>query len=239
MTDREAFGAWLRRERERRGLSLEVVASRTKVAASLLDGLERGDLTRWPAGIFRRAFVRTYAEVIGLDAAEVVREFGLAHPDEGEGPIIARRTTRLSCSPDSLRLRLAEPQARWWKPARSRLVAVAIDAVCIAAVWLALQWLPGPLQPATSLGVFAVVYFGLATLVSGSSFGLLLVGLVERWRASRVAAIEEEVSQAERAELSSTAARAEGRVQRRSRRVPSRPASHAERTGSDTRYTTH
>ena len=237
MTDREAFGAWLRRERERRGLSLDVVANRTKVAASLLDGLERGDLSRWPAGIFRRAFVRTYAEVVGLDPGEVAREFALAHPEDGEGPIIARRPARMSFSPASMRLQLAEPRPRWWKPSRTRLAAVAVDAACVAAAWLALKWLPVPLPHAASLGVFAVVYFGLGTFVSGASFGVLLVRLVEQWQATRAGATEE-VSPDDRAELSA-ATRAEGRVQRRSRRVPSRASNHAERSGGDTRYTTH
>lgn len=238
MTDREAFGAWLRRERERRGLSLEVVANRTKVAASLLEGLERGNLSRWPSGIFRRAFVRTYAEVIGLDPSEVVREFGLAHPDDGEGPIIARRTTGLSFAPASLRLQLAEPQARWWRPSSARLAAVAVDAVCVAAAWLALAWLPVSWPQSTSLGVFAVFYFGLGTLVAGTSFGVLLVGVIERRRSARVVT-SEEVTPAERAELSAVAARTEGRVERRLRRASSRVASHVERPGSDTHYTTH
>lgn len=238
MTDREAFGAWLRRERERRGLSLDVVASRTKVAASLLDGLERGDLSRWPSGIFRRAFVRTYAEVIGLDPGEVMQEFGLAHPEEGDGPIVARRPARLLVTPTSLRLQLAEPRAVWWRPSPARVAGVAIDAACVGAAWAFLQWVPGSWTHGASLGVFAVAYFGLATLLTGTSAGVLVAGLVARWRAARVAAVEE-VTPAERAELSAVADRAEGPLQRRARRRLARAASHVERSGSDTHYTTH
>jgi hypothetical protein len=41
----------------------------------LLTALERGDVSRWPGGIYRRSFIRAYAEAIGLDADEIAREF--------------------------------------------------------------------------------------------------------------------------------------------------------------------
>jgi hypothetical protein len=46
-----------------------------------LEALERDDLSHWPEGIFRRAFVRAYAHAIGLEPDIVVREFLEAHPD--------------------------------------------------------------------------------------------------------------------------------------------------------------
>ncbi|MGH9307952.1 MAG: helix-turn-helix domain-containing protein [Vicinamibacterales bacterium] len=75
MTDRETFGPRLRAERERRGISLETIAAVTNVSAELWDGLERNDFSRWPSGIFARAFVRDYARAVGLDADEVIDEF--------------------------------------------------------------------------------------------------------------------------------------------------------------------
>jgi transcriptional regulator with XRE-family HTH domain len=75
MSDRDTFGPRLRAERERRGISIETIASVTKVGGDLWDGLERNDFSRWPSGIFARAFVRDYARAIGLDADEVVDEF--------------------------------------------------------------------------------------------------------------------------------------------------------------------
>jgi transcriptional regulator with XRE-family HTH domain len=75
MSDRETFGPWLRSERERRGISLDTLASVTKVNAGLWDGLERNDFSRWPSGIFARAFVRDYARALALDETEVIDEF--------------------------------------------------------------------------------------------------------------------------------------------------------------------
>ena len=75
MSDQQTFGPRLRRERERRGISIETIAAATKVGSDLWEGLERNDFSRWPAGIFARAFIRDYARVVGLDSEELVDEF--------------------------------------------------------------------------------------------------------------------------------------------------------------------
>ena len=67
MSEPTTLGSWLRRERERRGVTLAKISEETKVSVPLLQGLEADDLSRWPGGIFRRAFVRSYASAIGLD----------------------------------------------------------------------------------------------------------------------------------------------------------------------------
>lgn len=86
MEPQGTFGPRLRQERERRQISLASIAASTKISKSLLEGLERDDVSRWPSGIFRRSFVRAYAEAIGLDADETVREFGERFPDPADPP---------------------------------------------------------------------------------------------------------------------------------------------------------
>ena len=87
----DSFGGRLRAERERRQLPLSGVASQTKISIHLLDGLERDDLSRWPAGIFRRSFLRVYADALGLDPEPLLREFLMRFPDPAE-PQSARQT---------------------------------------------------------------------------------------------------------------------------------------------------
>jgi transcriptional regulator with XRE-family HTH domain len=77
----QSLGARLRQRREERRISLATIAEHTKISASLLDAMERGDVRHWPSGIFRRAFIRSYAEAIGLDADAIVREFLERYPD--------------------------------------------------------------------------------------------------------------------------------------------------------------
>jgi hypothetical protein len=80
----ESFGARLRVQRERQQVGLATIAEQTKIKLSLLEGLERDDVSHWPEGIFRRAFVRGYARAIGLEPDVVVREFLELHPDSVE-----------------------------------------------------------------------------------------------------------------------------------------------------------
>jgi hypothetical protein len=80
----ESFGARLRVQRERQLVTLAAIAEQTKIKLSLLEGLERDDLSHWPEGIFRRAFVRGYARAIGLEPDVVVREFLELYPDSVE-----------------------------------------------------------------------------------------------------------------------------------------------------------
>jgi transcriptional regulator with XRE-family HTH domain len=78
------FGARMRQHREQQGLSLSTIAARTKIKVSLLESLERGDISQWPPAIFRRAYVRTYAAAIGLDPDAIVREFLEIYPEPPE-----------------------------------------------------------------------------------------------------------------------------------------------------------
>ena len=80
----ENFGARLRQRRERQQISLTTIAEQTKIQVSLLEALERDDVSRWPAGIFRRAFIRAYAQAISLDPDVVVSEFLEFHQDPVE-----------------------------------------------------------------------------------------------------------------------------------------------------------
>lgn len=77
----QTFGARLRSQREQQQVELAAIAEETKISVALLEGLERDDLSRWPGGLFRRAYVRTYAQKIGLNPDQVVREFIAAYPD--------------------------------------------------------------------------------------------------------------------------------------------------------------
>jgi len=68
------FGEHLLRGREQKQCSVEEIADITKISIHQLRALERGDLQRLPGGIYRRAIVRQYAEAVGLNVDETIRE---------------------------------------------------------------------------------------------------------------------------------------------------------------------
>lgn len=76
------FGSRLRAARERKGLSLRAIATRTKISVAVLEALERNDISRLPGGIFSRAFVRTYANEVGLNPEVAIQEFIEAFPQD-------------------------------------------------------------------------------------------------------------------------------------------------------------
>jgi transcriptional regulator with XRE-family HTH domain len=186
MSDTDTFGPRLRAERERRGISLDTIASVTKVGVDLWEGLERNDFSRWPSGIFARAFVRDYARAIGLDSDEVVNEFCRLFP------IGDRRASRLIQAQAQLlghHLAYAESAGlpvhgdRRSVPAedpeqaalfRARLVARAlstsIDAVASLTLSYGVAVVTGlPFWPVA--GMITVMYYTVMTIAFGASPG--------------------------------------------------------------------
>jgi transcriptional regulator with XRE-family HTH domain len=60
--------AELRKTRMAQGLSLTEISRRTRIGVTHLRRIEEGDFKSLPPGFYARAFVRAYAEAIGVDA---------------------------------------------------------------------------------------------------------------------------------------------------------------------------
>lgn len=68
----EQFGAFLRRERELRDVSVEEIARSTKIGAETIRDLEAGRWDRFSAPLYLRGAVRNHARSIGLDPDDVL-----------------------------------------------------------------------------------------------------------------------------------------------------------------------
>jgi transcriptional regulator with XRE-family HTH domain len=91
----ESFGARLRQQREKRGIAIEALAKQTRIKESLLEALERDDLSQWPSGFYRRAFFRAYASAIGLNADETFCEFQRLYPEPPEADVLTAMAAAL------------------------------------------------------------------------------------------------------------------------------------------------
>lgn len=69
------FGAWLKRERERQGVSLDEISMSTKIGTRFLRALEDEHFDQLPGGIFNKAFVKAYARQVGIDEEEAVASY--------------------------------------------------------------------------------------------------------------------------------------------------------------------
>jgi cytoskeletal protein RodZ len=81
--DLGAFGRWLVRERELRGLARDEVVRATKLAPAVVEALESGEAARIPPRAYVVGYLRAYAAAVGLDANEVVLRFEEAAPPVG------------------------------------------------------------------------------------------------------------------------------------------------------------
>lgn len=81
-----SFGQRLQREREMRGITLEEIATSTKIGTRSLRALEEEDFEQLPGGIFNKGFVRAYAKYLGIDEEQAVADY-LQAAGEGEQPL--------------------------------------------------------------------------------------------------------------------------------------------------------
>jgi len=178
-----AWCARLRKERERRQIRLSSISANTKISTSLFQSLERGDVSRWPSGIFRRSFIRAYASAIGLDPDAVARDFITYFPDPIEAAATtaspaAHRTSSARADGSGLRLKLADEPTpfvagRLLGGMRQRWAAAACDCGVLAAVALCVFivsdkfWLP--------LGITMISYYVGGILLLGNTPGVCLL----------------------------------------------------------------
>ena len=177
----DSFCGRLRRERERRQIALASIAANTKISAGLFEALERGDVSRWPGGIYRRSFIRAYATAIGLDPDATTQEFLelFPDPDQVAAAAAAAKTPKFpaTATPAVLRLTLAAPSSpfsagRLLHTMRDRCAAVACDAGVVTAIATAVFvasgkfWLP--------FGVAMLGYYLGSILLLGNTPGVCL-----------------------------------------------------------------
>ena len=97
------IGATLREARERANLDIMDFEVRTKIRAKYLRALEDEEWSLLPGYTFTKGFLRTYADMLGLDGRALVDEFKRQYrdPSELEAPPLSpagRRDERAAAS---------------------------------------------------------------------------------------------------------------------------------------------
>lgn len=152
---RQAFGLTLRTRREHIGITLQNIAESTKISVALLSGLERGDVSRWPKGIFRRSFLREYAIAIGLSPESLLNDFVRLFPEESAVLSAAEK-------PAEFRLELAARDTSAGV-ALKRVAVVAGEFAAIGLIGTAGAWVAA-VDSLVAIGLTALAYYPLSNL---------------------------------------------------------------------------
>ena len=124
----EPLGEYLKHAREKKRLSLEQIASQTRIQEHHLQALESEDFANLPAKVFAKGFVRSYAKALGLDEEEALQCFL-----ETSGTFYDRNEPEQSQPHVQVKLESAPRQNINWN-----LVVAALVVIAAIAVWYGL-----------------------------------------------------------------------------------------------------
>lgn len=121
MTDQE-LGKALTEARVARGLTLPDVERDTRISIKYLKAMEAGEFGELPAPVYTRAFMRTYAQYLRLNASAMVQQLPGARPEPELPPL-----------PDVGRDATTAPLSASWTVAG--VVVVLLIAVGLVLFW--------------------------------------------------------------------------------------------------------
>ena len=124
--------------------------------------LERGDVSHWPRGLFRRAYLRDYAAAIGASSEPLVAEFVRLFPEDGT-PV--DESTAMS-APEPMRLTFPEVQHAASERAFTSIAGAAMELAGVVAAGIGLSYALGAGVMA-ACGATALIYYPLATAITG------------------------------------------------------------------------
>lgn len=120
----ESIGEFFRQVRETKGLTVEEVASKTRIRTDFVKALEEGNFAKLPDQVFARGFVRSYARSLGLDEEDAIHRF-----IQSAGAFYEKQDER-----ERLKVRQAEEERK--RQANRKAVAVAIGIAILTLVIL-------------------------------------------------------------------------------------------------------
>ncbi|MBC7292612.1 MAG: helix-turn-helix domain-containing protein, partial [Thermoleophilia bacterium] len=140
------IGNTLREARLRKGLSIKDVEDATKIRAKYLQALEDDDFEVLPGPTFVKAFLRTYATFLKLDADALVEEYKSSHePQANAAPLanvringVTSSTRRGKNGRRSERTRIAAERQK--KRVRRTQRGYALVAVIAVVIVVLLAW---------------------------------------------------------------------------------------------------
>ena len=120
----ESIGDFFKQVREAKGLTIDEVASKTRIRTDFVKALEDGNFAKLPDQVFARGFVRSYARSLGLDEDDAIRRF-----DQSGGAYYDKQGER-----ERLKVKQAEEERK--RQSNRKAVAIAIGIAILTLIFL-------------------------------------------------------------------------------------------------------
>jgi cytoskeleton protein RodZ len=120
----ESIGEFFKQVRETKGLTIDEVASKTRIRTDFVKALEDGNFAKLPDQVFARGFVRSYARSLGLDEDDAIHRFA-----QSAGAYYDKQVER-----ERLKVRQAEEERK--RQANRKAVAIAIGIAILTLIFL-------------------------------------------------------------------------------------------------------
>jgi len=120
----DSIGDFFKQVRETKGLTVDEVASKTRIRTDFVKALEEGNFAKLPDQVFARGFVRSYARSLGLDEEDAIHRF-----IQSAGAFYEKQDER-----ERLKVRQAEEERK--RQANRKAVAIAIGIAILTLVIL-------------------------------------------------------------------------------------------------------
>ena len=120
----ESVGEFFRQVRETKGLTIDEVASKTRIRSDFVKALEDCNFAKLPDQVFAKGFVRSYARSLGLDEEDAIHRF-----TQSAGAFYEKQDER-----ERLKVRQAEEERK--RQANRKAVAIAIGIAVLTLIFL-------------------------------------------------------------------------------------------------------
>lgn len=127
------LGEMLQKVRQEKGLTLDDIQNSTKIQRRYLDAIEKGDFDALPGQFYARAFIKRYAEALGLNTEEVLSLYSKEvptiqnEPEEEDVPPILQK--------NQVKQESVVASGKWI----SRAIVAVFTLVVLSLIWLAVS----------------------------------------------------------------------------------------------------
>ena len=123
------LGARLKEARLAKGYSLDDLQEMTKIQKRYLIGIEEGNYSIMPGSFYVRAFIKQYAEAVGLDADQLFMDY------RKEVPEVQKEEVAQSFSQSPSRRRMASSTSNKTMEAMPKMIAALFLIVILVVSW--------------------------------------------------------------------------------------------------------